>query len=204
MKIQRINDERLIITNLKNIRTVFAFQTLGIMSILGSNFVTNGIDGIKANPLWIVFVASTIVLAFLSITTDERLALKNLQKIRIAYAVQMLGIVGILGYDFIASGWDGMKESPLWFVFIVSGTILAFLSMNVSVDHEDDAISAKKGLTISLIALVLTSIIIGISTSFSEGFTVIDGILAGVIFSICGLVPFLFLFYSRKRKGDES
>lgn len=182
MKIQRINDERLIITNMKNIRTVFAFQTLGIMSILGYNFITNGIDGLKANPLWIVFVASTIILAFLSMSTDERLALKNLKKIRIAYAVQMLGIVGILGNDFIASGWDGMRANPLWFVFIVSGTILAFLSMNVSVDHENDVISAKKGLIISLIALVLTSIIIGISTSFSEGFTVIDGILAGVIF----------------------
>jgi len=162
MKIQRINDERLIIKNLKNIRITYAFQTLGILSILGYYFVTNGIDGIKANPLWIVFVISTIILAFLSKSTDERLTLKNLQKIRIAYAIQMVGIVGVLGYDFIASGMGEVRENPLSFVFIMSGTILAFLSMNNSVDHENELTSAKKGLIISLIALVLISIIITI------------------------------------------
>ncbi|RYG71510.1 hypothetical protein EU245_13935 [Lentibacillus lipolyticus] len=140
----------------------------------------------------------------MSLTTDERLISKNLQKIRVAYAVQTLGVVAILGYDLIAEGMDGMKENPLWIVFIVSTTILAFLSMNISVDHESNKRSAKKGLMISLIALALISIIVGTFTSFSEGFTAIDGILTGVIFLIGGCIPFLFLFALRERKGDDS
>lgn len=203
MTIQKINDERLIIKNMKNLRIIYALQTLAIIALLGYNFVTNGMDGIIKDPLWIVFLASTILLAFLSRTTDERLALKNLQKIRISYAVQTMGILGIVGYDFIIAGMDGMKENPLWIIFIVSTIILAFLSMNISVDHESNKKSAKKGLAISLSVVALISVTIGIFTAFSEGFTAIDGILIGGIFLICGLVPFLYLFGLRKRKGDD-
>lgn len=204
MKMQRINDERLITQNMENIRVIYALQTLGIIAILGSNFVTNGMDGIKESPLWIVFVVSTVILAFLSMTSDERLAQKNLQKIRVAYAVQTIGIIGILGYYFVAGGMDRMQENPLWIIFIVSTTILAILSMNISVDHENNKDSAKKGLVVSLSILALISIIIGIFTSFSEGFTAFDGVLTGAIFSVFGLVPFLFLFYLQKREGDDS
>ena len=52
--------------------------------------------------------------------------LKNFQKVRIAYAIQTLGIVGILAYDLVSKGMDGMKENPLWIMFIVSTTILHF------------------------------------------------------------------------------
>ncbi len=204
MKIERINDERLILRNLKNIRIIYALQALGIMAILGYNFVTDGVAGIKENPLWIVFVASTIILAFLSMGADERLALKNLQKIRIAYAVQTLGVLGILGYDLVTSGMDGMRENPLWLVFIVATTILAFLSMNISVDHESNKKSAKRGLVISLIIVTMISITIGIFTALSEGSAALDGIIVGVVFLICGFVPFLLLFNLRKRRGDDS
>ncbi|MFD1363412.1 hypothetical protein [Lentibacillus salinarum] len=200
---KRINDERLMIKNMKNIRIIYALQTLAIVALLGGSFVTDGMNGIRENPLWIVFVASTVILAFLSMTTDERLTLKNLQKIRVAYAVQTLGIVGILGYDLVTEGMGGMKENPLWIIFILSTTILAFLSMDVGVDHENNKSSAKKGLMISFIALALISITIGIFTSLNEGFTATDGILTGVIFLICGVIPFLFLFYLRKRRGDD-
>jgi len=204
MKMQRINDERLIMQNLKNIRIIYALQTLGMVAILGYNYITNGMVGVKQNPLWIVFIASTVILAFLSLTTDERLVSKNLQKIRIAYAVQTLGIVAILGYDFVSGGMDGMTDNPLWIVFIVSTIVLAFLSMNISVDHESNKEFAKKGLVISFIILALISIIVGTFTTFSEGFSTTDGILTGVIFLICGCIPFLFLFSIRKRKDDDS
>ncbi|MGM8365187.1 hypothetical protein ACLIBG_06860 [Virgibacillus sp. W0181] len=204
MKLQRISDERLAIKNLKNIRIAYALQTLGMLAILGYNLITNGIDGIKESPLWIVFIASTVILAFLSLTTDERLISKNLQKIRIAYAVQIIGIVGILGFDFIADGMNGVKQNPLWIVFILSTVVLAFLSMNTSVDYEDDKVSAKKGLTFSTIAVTLISIVIGALTSFSDGFNAINGVLIGLIFLVCGLIPFIFLFAVRNRQGKES
>lgn len=204
MKIQKIHDERLVIKNLKNIRMVYALQALGIIAILGYNYVTSGVEGIIENPLWIVFVASTIVLAFLSKGTDERLALKNLQKIRIAFVIQTLGIVGILGYDLVTSGMDGMRENPLWIIFIVAMTIFAYLSMNISVDHENDKKPAKIGLSISLIVVAALSIAIGILTTLSEGSTVKDGIIIGLVILICGLMPSFLVFNLRRKRDDGS
>ena len=200
----KIHDERLIIKNLKNIRMIYALQALGIIAILGYNFITSGVEGIKENPLWIVFIASTIVLAFLSKGTDERLILKNLQTIRIAFVVQTLGIIGILGYDLVTSGMDGMRENPLWIVFIVAVTILAYLSMNVSVDHENDKKPAKKGLIISLIVVAVISIAIGILTTLSQGSTAKDGIIIGLVILICGLAPSLLVFNLRRKRDDGS
>lgn len=74
LNIQKINDERLVLKNMKNIRVAYVLQTLGIIAILGFQFVSSGMNGIKESPLWIVFIASTILLAFLSPTADERLA----------------------------------------------------------------------------------------------------------------------------------
>jgi hypothetical protein len=134
---------------------------------------------------------------------DERLILKNLQNIRVAYAIQTLGIIGVLGYDYITKGMDGMKENPLWIIFIVSTTILAFLSMNISVDFENNKKSPKRGFVISIVVLTLICTSIGFFTALSEGFTVMDGVFIGGIFLICGMVPLLFLFGIRKKRRDE-
>jgi len=134
---------------------------------------------------------------------DERLLLKNLQNLRIAYILQTLGIIGILGYDLITKGIDGMRENPLWFVFILTTVVSAFLSMNISVEYESQKRSPKKGFLISLVVLTLISTIIGILTSLSEGFTAINGVLtAGIIF-ICGIVPISYLYYLRKKSIDD-
>ena len=134
---------------------------------------------------------------------DERLLLKNLQHLRIAYILQTLGIIGILGYDLITKGIDGMRENPLWFVFILTTVVSAFLSMNISVDYESQKRSPKKGFLISLVVLTLISTIIGILTSLSEGFPAINGVLiAGIIF-ICGIVPISYLYYLRKKRIDD-
>ncbi|GIN86208.1 hypothetical protein J6TS2_25940 [Heyndrickxia sporothermodurans] len=45
---------------------------------------------------------------------DERLILQNLNNIRIAFIVQTLGIIGILGYDLFTNGIDEMRNNPLW------------------------------------------------------------------------------------------
>lgn len=113
MKLQRINDERLIIKNLQNIRLVYVIQTLGILGLLGYDVISNGLS---QNPLWLVLIASTVVLAFMSFSSDERLAFNNLQKTRIAYAIQLLGIVGILGYELVTYDVNVMWGSPLPFM----------------------------------------------------------------------------------------
>lgn len=203
MKLQRINDERLIIKNLQNIRLVYVLQTLGIIGLLGYDVISNGLSmsSIKENPLWLVFIVSTVVLAFMSFNSDERSVSKNLQITRIAFAVQLLGIVGILGYDLVTKGMDGMQDNPLWLVFTISSLILIFLSMNISVDYENNKKSAGKGLAISTLVLLFISVAVGILTVFSnEAATFLDGLLIGGILLVCGFISFLFLFGLRKNR----
>jgi len=203
MTLQRINDERLIIKNLKNLRLVFIIQTIGIVGLLGYGLITEGRNNLVENPLWLVLIVSTVVLSFSSLKTDERLAFKNLQIIRIAYVIQLLGIVGILGYDFVAKGINQMHDNPLWFVFIISVIILVLLSMNISVDHENsiNKSTAKTWLLIALGVIVLIAVTVGIATSVVEE-SIVDGLLTGGILFICGLAPFLFLYMLRRKSSD--
>lgn len=133
---------------------------------------------------------------------DERLILKNLQNIRVAYVVQTLGILGILGYDYVTKGMEGMIKNPLWFLFIVTTIVLAFLSMNIRVDYESSKKSPERSLLFSVIVLTLICLAFGIFTALSEGFKVMNGVVIGGIIFICGLVPLLFLYGIRKKRND--
>lgn len=134
---------------------------------------------------------------------DERLKLKNLKDIRTLHIIQTLGIIGILGYDLVTKGMDGMTNNPLWFVFLVTITVSAYLSMNISVDHESEKKNPKKGLKISLVILVIISMIVGFLVYFTEGFGIFDGILFGGIIFICGLAPVYYLYRLRKKKEED-
>ncbi|WP_261311138.1 restriction endonuclease subunit S [Streptococcus agalactiae] len=54
---------------------------------------------------------------------DERLKLQNLQNLRIVFMVQTLGILAILGYEFIRFGFDKVISDPLWLVFLITGIV---------------------------------------------------------------------------------
>lgn len=135
---------------------------------------------------------------------DERLIVQNLKNIRIAYIIQTVGILGILGYDLVTKGLNGMRENPLWLVFMITTVISAYLSMNISVDHESDKNNPKKSLIISLLVLALISTIVGILVSFTRGFTIIDGGIVGGILFICGLIPSIYIYYLRIKRQDEN
>src|SRR5690625_3628985 len=105
---------------------------------------------------------------------DERLKVKNLENIRIAFLIQTLGIIGILGYDLVTKGMDAMTSNPLWFVFIITGVVTAYLSMNISIDHESEKKDPKKGLSIALVVLISISIIVGVLVYLTEGFGIFD------------------------------
>lgn len=68
--------------------------------------------------------------------TDERLVLRNLHNVRVTYIVQTIGILLILGYEFLQNGMEGVTNHPLWLVFILTSIVYAYLSMSVSVEHE--------------------------------------------------------------------
>ncbi|WP_077619589.1 hypothetical protein [Bacillus sinesaloumensis] len=135
---------------------------------------------------------------------DERLLLKNLKNIRIAYVVQTAGILGILGYDLLTKGMEGMRQNPLWMVFMITVIVSVYLSMSISVDHENSEKSPKIGFLISLIILTAISLLIGIAVKFSAGFETVDGLIMGGIIFICGLIPILYIHYLRTKRQEEN
>lgn len=134
---------------------------------------------------------------------DERLKLKNLKNIRLAYIVQTLGIIAILAYDLIRKGTDAMKGNPLWFVLIISTTALVYSAMDISVDHEKDSKSPKKSFIISFLILLIISAIVGIFSSNTSGSNRVKGLIMGGIPIICGLVPIIYIYYLRKKRLED-
>ncbi|REJ11022.1 hypothetical protein [Halobacillus trueperi] len=134
---------------------------------------------------------------------DERLQLKNLKNIRVVYIVQTLGILAILGYDLTTKGLDGMTSNPVWIVFMVSVIVNAYLSMTISVDHEERQRSPVKRLYISLTVISVLSAIIGLFVSFSDGQKVWNGLIIGGIIFVSFLVPVLYIFKLRKDNLEE-
>ncbi|MFS0880284.1 hypothetical protein [Metabacillus niabensis] len=135
--------------------------------------------------------------------TDERLILQNLKNIRFAYMIQTAGIIGILGFDFITKGLEGMRENPLWLVFMITTVISLYLSMNISVDHEKSNKAPKKGLTISLLVAVMISSVVGFLVTLTDGYTINDGLVAGGILFLCSLVPVFYIYYLRTKQEDD-
>lgn len=133
---------------------------------------------------------------------DERLVLKNLKNIRIAFIVQTIGIIGILGYDLVTKGQEGMRENPLWLIFIMTSVIFAYLSMSISIDYERKK-SPQKQLLTGLIIIATISLLVGYFTTISKGSTLLDGIIMGGILFVCGFVPVMYMYCLRKRKVEE-
>ncbi|HFK1496637.1 MULTISPECIES: branched-chain amino acid ABC transporter substrate-binding protein [Bacillus] len=67
---KKIKDERLILQTLKNIRIVFLFQYIGVVGILGYIGFTEGMDQITKTPLWLLFMLTSILLAYLQLSVS--------------------------------------------------------------------------------------------------------------------------------------
>ncbi|WP_212956754.1 MULTISPECIES: branched-chain amino acid ABC transporter substrate-binding protein [Bacillus] len=68
--VKKIKDERLILQTLKNIRIVFLFQYIGVVGILGYIGFTEGMDQITKSPLWLLFMLTSILLAYLQLSVS--------------------------------------------------------------------------------------------------------------------------------------
>lgn len=94
---------------------------------------------------------------------DERLILRNLMNIRIAWLIQNLAILIFLGYQLIKSqDTSGVFTygNPLWAVFAIGTYTLIVLSVNVSGPMEDkEKMSHKKITFISLGVFLFITII---------------------------------------------
>nr|WP_289039391.1 hypothetical protein [uncultured Allobacillus sp.] len=131
---------------------------------------------------------------------DERLKLQNLQNIRILFLFENIAIIGILGYDLVTKGMDGMTANPLWYVLILTGVISAYLSIGISVDHESSEKSPKKGLVISVIVSAIIAIVFGGLVTYTGDIT--TGILVGGIVFVSFLVPSIYIYFLRTKRQN--
>lgn len=134
--------------------------------------------------------------------TDERLILRNLQNIKITYIVQTIGILGILGYELVQGGLEGMRQNPLWLVFMLTTVVYAYLSMSVSVEHETETKNPKTSLIIGVVVLSLIVLAVGYLTSITPNFGWVDGVLIGAILFICGYIPCLYIYRLRLKQQE--
>ncbi|MCM3737580.1 hypothetical protein M3215_17705 [Bacillus cytotoxicus] len=135
--------------------------------------------------------------------TDERLILRSLQHIKIAYIVQTTGILCILGYDFIQGGMERVTKNPLWMVFMLTAIVAGYLSMSVSVEHEKEIKDPKKSFIVSMVVLTVVAAAFTYLTSITPNFGWGDGLLIGTIVFICGIIPVVYIYKLRVKQVQD-
>lgn len=135
--------------------------------------------------------------------TDERLVIRNLQHIRIAFIVQTLGILAILGYELVQGGLDDMRENPLWLVFMITSIIYAYLTMSTSVEHEKQIKNPKKSLVISLTVITVIAIVVAYFVSITPGYSWKSGGIVAAILIICSAMPTFYVYRLRMKQIED-
>lgn len=131
---------------------------------------------------------------------EERIKIQNLKNIRIAYIVQTIGILIVLANDLMKKGLAGMTKNPVWYVFLVTAIVSAFLSMSVSVHAESKPINPKQRLFITLFIILFISIAISLFVALTNGFNIVDGIIIGGIIFVCAFIPTTYIYYLRSKR----
>jgi hypothetical protein len=65
---KKIVDQRFTFLNLQHIKTAYIIQTLGVLLIRGHDFLKGGLEKMKANSLWVLFILSSVVYGYLSLS----------------------------------------------------------------------------------------------------------------------------------------
>ncbi|WP_085522657.1 hypothetical protein [Tuberibacillus sp. Marseille-P3662] len=137
---------------------------------------------------------------------DERLILKNLKNIRIAFVFQSLGLMAIILYNFIFRDINP-GESPVFFLLILTGVLVNFLNLSISIDHEEPK-QKEHSLLASYKRNLLIALVIGVVFTFiyllaSPERAAWEAILFGAIFWICFSATFTIGYVMKKRRWDD-
>lgn len=131
---------------------------------------------------------------------DERLILRNLMNIRIAWLIQNLAILIFLGYQLIKSqDTSGVFTygNPLWAVFAIGTYTLIVLSVNVSGPMEDkEKMTHKKITLISLSVFLITTIF------FYFAFLQVHPILALISGTVVATIIYALLRYANRFREE--
>lgn len=143
---KKIKDERLILQTLKNIRIAFLFQYIGVIGILGYIGLTKGMDQITQSPLWLLFILTSILLAYLqlSVSIDVEESEKEIKLIpyyKLVFRSLIVGIIMAIIYIIFSpdrSIFEAILTGSILFVcFLVSYSIGYFIKKRRLQDDDE-------------------------------------------------------------------
>lgn len=135
---------------------------------------------------------------------DERLYIHYLKISRVILIIQTFGILAILAYEVSTLGFSQARENPLWFLMIVTGAVYAYLQSSISIDQESKKVNSKKSLIISLSIVGVIALVLGLASAMTDGGTPVNGLILGLVFFVCGLVPSVYIYNLRKEREDDT
>ena len=138
---KKIKDERLIMRNLQNIKTVYIVQTIGILVILGHSFLQGGLDEMRANPLWLLFMLTTILSAYLSmrVSVEYEQSVQNPAKsFRISLLVLMTIIIIVSTLTLLTPGFGLPDALLIGSILFICGIIPIYYIYRLRVKEQED------------------------------------------------------------------
>lgn len=127
---------------------------------------------------------------------DERLILRNLMNIRIAWLVQNLAIMIFLAYQVMKSqDTSGVFTygNPLWAIFMIGAYTLVVLSVNVSGPMED-----KEKMTHKKITFISSGVFLVTTIFFYFAFLQVHLILALISGAVTAIIIYGLLRYANR------
>ena len=137
---------------------------------------------------------------------DERLLLKNLKNIRIAFLVQSIGLFSVLTYIALTEGPREATGNLFFTVFLLSMAVYLWLSLDISRDVSDHSEIEKRPAPYYRWVLLSAGIgiVIGLAARFGpDKSSVSDSLLvAGVVF-VCFLILYSINYFIKKKRYNE-
>lgn len=140
---KKIEDERLLLIQLKNTRIVYIFQTLSITALLVYYGFREGFDNVSKNPLWIIWTLSAVLMMYLQmgISVDMETEKKKKQRPYYEKVLLSLAIGIIMGIIMVLSGNPIRDSIIIGFVFficyLIPGSIFYYLRKKRSQDLDE-------------------------------------------------------------------
>jgi len=136
-----VRDERLVLQSLKNIRIVYIIQTIGILGTLGFDLVTKGLDEMRDNPLWLLFMVTAVISAYLSmsISADHEKNTINRQKSLAISLVVLVSISTVVGFFVsITEGFNRIDGLIMGGILFICGLFPIIYIYKLRKKRQDD------------------------------------------------------------------
>jgi len=138
---KKIKDERLVLRNLQNIQIVYIIQTVGILGILGHSFLQGGMDEMRANPLWLLFMLTTIISAYLTmrVSVENEQSVQNpVKSFRISLVVLMTIIIIVSTLTLLTPGFGLSDAFLIGSILFICGIIPIYYIYRLRVKEQED------------------------------------------------------------------